>query len=475
MIDIHDFPDLSSPLRFFEEISAIPHGSGNCSAIADYLVSFAKERSLTHMRDAADNVIIKKPATEGYEDRPTVIIQGHTDMVAEKLATLAKDMKTEGLELVRDGDFLRAVGTTLGGDDGIAVAYALALLDSDDIPHPALEALFTSDEEIGLLGASAVDPAWLDGRIMINVDSDEEGVFTVGCAGGVRVDIALDVKSATCDTPAYSLSVSGLLGGHSGIEIDKNRSNAIKLTAELLSTVEGARRVKLEGGNADNAIPRDAYAVFTAPSLDKESFKAAADNTVALLQASEPSVSVRLEDAEEQKSALDLESTRKVLSVINEIKSSVILMSKDIEGLVDTSENLGVARISESGAAITVSIRSTADERKEAQLNTLRTVAKEHGAALSTRGSYPGWAYKQDSVLRDTCVKVYKETYGKAPEVITIHAGLECGIFAGKLKGLDCISIGPDNFDIHTTEEHLSLSSSERVWGFIKNVLKEIR
>ena len=289
MIDIHDFPDLSSPLRFFEEISAIPHGSGNCSAIADYLVSFAKERSLTHMRDAADNVIIKKPATEGYEDRPTVIIQGHTDMVAEKLATLAKDMKTEGLELVRDGDFLRAVGTTLGGDDGIAVAYALALLDSDDIPHPALEALFTSDEEIGLLGASAVDPAWLDGRIMINVDSDEEGVFTVGCAGGVRVDIALDVKSATCDTPAYSLSVSGLLGGHSGIEIDKNRSNAIKLTAELLSTVEGARLVKLEGGNADNAIPRDAYAVFTAPSLDKESFKAAADKTVALLQASEPS------------------------------------------------------------------------------------------------------------------------------------------------------------------------------------------
>ena len=474
MIDIHDFPDLSAPLRFFEEISAIPHGSGNCSAIADYLVSFAKARSLFCLRDSADNVIIKKDATDGYEDRPTVIIQGHTDMVAEKLPTLDKDMATEGLTLVRDGDFLRAEGTTLGGDDGIAVAYALALLDSHDIPHPPIEALFTSDEEIGLIGASAVDPQWLDGRIMINIDSDEEGIFTVGCAGGVRVDITLGVNAEKNLLPAYKLCVAGLLGGHSGIEIDKNRANAIKLAAELVSTVKNVRLVSLEGGNADNAIPRDACAVFVSDSLDRARFSAKCDELSERWKSSESSVSFSLCKCECADASLDKASTDKVLGIINGIESGVLLMSKDIEGLVDTSENLGVARISQNGAAITVSVRSTADERKEAVLDALRTVAARYGASLSTRGSYPGWAYKQNSPLRDTCIKVYTELYGRSPEVITIHAGLECGIFAGKLDGLDCISIGPDNFDIHTTEEHLSLSSSERVWNFVKNVLKEI-
>lgn len=474
MIDIHDFPDLSAPLRFFEQICAIPHGSGNCSAIADYLVSFAKERSLFCLRDSADNVIIKKDATRGYEDRPTVIIQGHTDMVAEKLPTLDKDMATEGLTLIRDGDFLRAEGTTLGGDDGIAVAYALALLDSHDFPHPPIEALFTSDEEIGLIGASAVDPSWLDGRIMINIDSDEEGIFTVGCAGGVRVDITLGVNTEKNLLPTYKLCVSGLLGGHSGIEIDKNRANAIKLAAELVSTIKNVRLVSLDGGNADNAIPRDACAVFVSDLLDRARFLAKCDELSKKWKSSEPSVSFSLCECECADASLDKASTDRVLGILNDVKSGVLLMSEDIEGLVDTSENLGVARISENGAAITVSVRSTADERKEAQLDALRTVAAKYGASLSTRGSYPGWAYKQNSPLRDTCIKVYTESYGKAPEVITIHAGLECGIFAGKLDGLDCISIGPDNFDIHTTEEHLSLSSSERVWNFVKNVLKEI-
>lgn len=474
MIQIPEFPDLKAPLKFFEEISAIPHGSGNCSAIADYLVSFAKERSLFCHRDGADNVIIKKAATKGYEARPTVIIQGHTDMVAEKLPELDIDMASEGLKLWRDGDFLRAEGTTLGGDDGIAVAYALALLDSTDIPHPAIEAVFTSDEEIGLIGASAIDGSLLGGRIMINIDSDEEGIFTVGCAGGVRVDIALGVTSCEYSLPTYKLTVSGLLGGHSGIEIDKGRGNAIKLLASMLSTLDSVRLVSLDGGNADNAIPRDATAVFAVGGLSKEAFLAECGRIIDGVKDTESAATATLCEADSCDAALDEESSRKVLSLINSVRSGVILMSEDIAGLVDTSENLGVARISGDKAAITVSVRSTSDARKEAQLDVLRAIADKHGAALSTRGSYPGWSYKQDSQLRDTCVRVYEETYGKMPKVITIHAGLECGIFAGKLEGLDCISIGPDNFDIHTTEEHLSLSSSERVWNFVKNVLKNI-
>lgn len=474
MISIPEYPELTSPLSFFEEIAAIPHGSGNCSAIASYLVEFAKARSLEYRRDASDNVIIKKPATKGYESRPTVIIQGHTDMVAEKLPELSMDMAKEGLTLYRDGDFLRAKGTTLGGDDGIAVAYALALLDSDEIPHPAIECLFTSDEEIGLIGASATDPEWLDGRVMINIDSDEEGVFTVGCAGGVRVDMAIPTESAPTADPTYTLTVTGLAGGHSGIEIDKGRANANKLAAELLSALGDIRLVSLTGGNMDNAIPRETVAVFTVAKPELDAFAAARDAITAEWSKNEPAISVSLESASAKSIALTEESTKNVLDMINEIPSGVVRMSSDIEGLVETSQNLGVARISESGATLTVSVRSSRDECKEEQVEGLRNISVRHGAELSTRGSYPGWAYRRDSLLRDTCVRVYRETYGKEPEVITIHAGLECGIFAGKLEGLDCISLGPDNFDIHTTEEHLSLSSSARVWEFLKNVLKEI-
>ena len=240
MIGLNEYPNAERVLFYFEEISKIPHGSFNTSPIADYLESFAKERSLEYVRDGADNVVIKKKASKGYEERPTVIIQGHTDMVAEKTADSDKNLDTDGLELYVDGDFLRARGTTLGGDDGVAVAYMLALLESSTIPHPALEMLFTSNEEVGLLGADALDTSGLNGKIMINVDSDDEGIFTVGCAGGGRVDFTLPINTCESEGKCYELTVSGLLGGHSGVEIDKCRANAIKLGAKILAYAIGS-------------------------------------------------------------------------------------------------------------------------------------------------------------------------------------------------------------------------------------------
>ena len=264
MIQINDYPSAEKVFRFFSEISDIPRGSGNTKGIAYYLVSFANERGLEVIKDEFDNVIIKKTATKGYEDRPTVILQGHTDIVAEKTPDCPLDLKTEGLKLYRDRDFLRAEGTSLGGDDGVAVAYALAILDSDDIPHPSIEVLLTSDEEVGLTGATGLDASCLKGKILINIDSDLEGIFTVGCAGGIRVDAVLGVSREAFEGVTYKLTVGGLLGGHSGMEIDKNRANAIKLLGESLSALSNIRIIELSGGSADNAIPRDAVAYFKA-------------------------------------------------------------------------------------------------------------------------------------------------------------------------------------------------------------------
>ena len=470
MLNFSDFPEVKEVFRFFEEFSKIPHGSGHTDKIADYLVNFAKERGLEHIRDAADNVIIKKGATKGYEARPTVIIQGHTDMVAEKSADSTINMLTDGLELYRDGDFLRAKGTTLGGDDGVAVAYALALLDSSEIDHPALEAVFTSDEEIGLIGAGAIDGKNIDGRIMINIDSDSEGIFTVGCAGGARIDIILPMN--LCDTGAegYEITVDGLKGGHSGVEINKGRHNAVKILADLLAECGEIKAFSLCGGNADNAIPRQAKCFA---SCDKELLDKAILSALSKYSDLEPDVTITATESSSAK-VYDEESSKKLISLINSEPSGVISMSEDIKGLVETSLNLGIAKSDDASASISFSVRSSKGKEKENLLTRVRKIAEEHGATHSTHGEYPGWEYKKDSRLRDVMCEVYEREYGKRAEVITIHAGLECGIFSDKLPGLDCVSIGPDNYDIHTTEERLSISSTARVWDFVKKVLKEI-
>ncbi len=474
MISIPEYKNAEKVFHFFGEISKIPHASENTAGIADYLADFARERGLWFVRDSADNVIIRKPATSGKEGSPTVIFQGHTDMVADKVKGSPIDMDKEGLKLYRDGDFLRAEGTTLGGDDGVALAYALAVLDSNDIEHPEFEALFTSNEEIGLLGATALDASALKGKLMVNIDSDVEGVFTVGCAGGMRIDMRIDAEREAAGGEFYRLAISGLQGGHSGIEIDKGRSNAIKLLAEILSAARGVRIAKIEGGNADNAIPRSAECIFTVEEGELSRLSGAVAGAFKAHGVREPQIKITLTESEEGGEVFTEADSKRLTELICKLPSGVIAMCEDIPELVETSANIGILCKEEHALCVSMSIRSSKNTSKEQLRSSIRDIAEGIGAVVTERGAYPAWEYRRDSMLRDIMVDIYTEMYGKSPEVITIHAGLECGIFSDKIDGLDCVSIGPDNFDIHTPEEHLSISSTARVWEYLKELLKRI-
>ena len=476
MIEINDYPTLRGVVRFFEEISVIPRGSGNREPIADYLVRFAKERGFEYYRDQASNVIIKKAATPGYENKPTVILQGHTDMVLAKNEKCAHDLEVEGVKLYRDGDLLRAVGTTLGGDDGVAVAYALAILDSDKYSHPQLEAVFTSDEEIGLLGAVALDATKLSGNTLINIDSDLEGIFTVGCAGGVRCDVDFHGDVTEKCEFAYSITLEGLHGGHSGAEINSGYLNANKLAFELLSLLSEKvdfRIANVFGGNADNAIPRFCSVEIGADTDIVEKIDTCAKALTEKYLNAEPEMTVTVNKTAPAV-AISSSDTKRLIGLISALPNGVMKMSEDIEGLVETSLNLGVIRKDGNNIRITFSTRSSKGKEKSALCQRLKDIAENYGAEYSEHGSYPAWEYRKDSPLRDRMVKLYREKYGKEPKVVAIHAGLECGIFAEKIENLDCVSIGPDNFDIHTTEERLSLSSTARVFEFLTNLLKTI-
>ena len=472
MLDFKRSESAEAALKFFEDISKIPHGSGNTKYIADYLVEFARECGLECHRDEYDNVIIKKPASAGYENKAGIIFQGHLDMVAEKLPTVDKDMESEGLEIYIDGEFLRAKGTSLGGDDGVALAYAMAILDGE-YEHPAFEAVFTSDEEIGLVGANNIDGSLINGRMLINIDSDEEGVFTVGCAGGMRSDINLPVSRARYDGNTYSVKVTGLMGGHSGIEIDKGRLNANKLLAELLNCDIDYRIISINGGNADNAIPRECVAVISLP-VGIEVLAKSADALVDKYRAIENALEVEIEPVSTSDTPFDEESTCATVALLCELPSGVIAMSEDISGLVETSLNLGTLKTEDNYVSASFSVRSSKGKSKRALGDTLQEIAVRYGADYSERGEYPAWEYRRESHLRDVMKSVYENMYGKEPQILTIHAGLECGLFTEKIPGIDCVSIGPDNFDIHTTDEHLSLPSFVRVWEYLLNVLKNI-
>ncbi len=474
MLDINDFKNAEAVIRFFEEFSRIPHGSGNTGLIADYLVGFAEKRNLAYSRDGHDNVIIRKPATPGYENRPAVIFQGHLDMVAEKKSGAEIDMEKDGLVLYRDGDFLRAKDTTLGGDDGVALAYSLAILDSEDIPHPDFEAIFTSDEEIGLLGANALDGSQIKGRLLINIDSDAEGIFTVGCAGGMRSDITLPVLRTNSHEASYRLKVSGFKGGHSGVEIDKGRVNASKALTEILASIGDISIKDIRGGNADNAIPRECECTFSCQYDHSELIMRIADDIKKKYEDIEPDITVEITKTDSSLAGISTEDSRTLVSLLSELPSGIIAMSEDIKGLVETSLNMGILKLVGDRVEISFSVRSANGKEKRALGDRLKEIAEKHGAAYSERGEYPAWEYKKDSHLRDVMKTVYEKMYGRSPEIVTIHAGLECGILSEKINGLDCVSIGPDNFDIHTTEERLSLSSLERVWEFLRHVLKEI-
>ena len=469
--------------RYFEDLCAIPHGSGNTKGVSDYCMAFAKEHGLTAWQDEAFNVVIVKEASEGYENAPTVILQGHLDMVCEKETGNPTDFLRDGLELLVEGDLLSANGTTLGGDDGIAVAMALAVLDDASLAHPRLECVFTTDEEIGLLGANAMDMSRLSGKRLINIDSEEEGILTVSCAGGMRSKCILPVEYEETEGICVRIAVEGLLGGHSGIEIHKEHGNANMLMGRLLCALFedlDLRLGALEGGLMDNAIPRRTEAEIYVKEEEEGLLTELLAKWDAIYKAeyasSDPGVTVSWEKKGQRKgSVLKRGSASKLLYMLHMVPNGVQRYSTEIPGLVQTSLNLGTLKLMEEEAHVVFSVRSSVETEKAALGNKLCHCVEFLGGSYEETGSYPGWEYKKDSALRETMVEVFKRLYQKELKVEAIHAGLECGIFSGKIEGLDCVSIGPNMYDVHTPKEHISISSVKRVYEFLLEVLKELR
>ncbi len=464
---------------YFEQLCAIPHGSGNTKAISDYLVSFAKEQGLRCIQDALNNVIIFADGTEGYAGHPPVILQGHMDMVCQKDPDSPVNMQTQGLDVTHDGEYVFARGTTLGGDDGIAVAYALALLADKTIPHPPLEVVITVDEETGMYGAAGIDLSLLKGRTLLNIDSEEEGVFTVACAGGAKGTIHLPLQRRAVYGPCVRLTVEGLQGGHSGVEIHKKRANATKVMGEFLSRVQGMMPLcitKLTGGDKDNAIPRSCEVTLVALGMYIERINDVAAQLQAELRENydEPEAVVRGDDVDALGgNALTTECTAKVISLLNSVPNGVQAWSSDIPGLVQTSLNLGIAEMDEE-LRLTFAVRSSVNSEKQALLGRLEELAKFYDGSYTQMGDYPAWEYRENSPLRDTMARIYREMFSREPQIVMIHAGLECGLLSEKLPGLDCVSIGPDMQDIHTSREKLSIASTKRTWQFLLELLKQL-
>ena len=466
---------------YFEEITKIPHGSGNVEQISNFLVDFAKAHNLFYIQDAMKNVIIVKEAAPGYENEPVVILQGHMDMVAVQTPDCTMDMKTEGLKVGIDGDNVYAEGTSLGGDDGIAVAYALALLDSEDIRHPRLEVIITVDEEVGMDGAREIDLSMLQGHRMINLDSEDEGIFLTSCAGGARVNCCFPMKKQEFTGVRYELEVSGLLGGHSGGEIHKERGNSNCILGRLLWKLSGNMPVGLvsaDGGLADNAIPRQTKAVVVVEEKDaavlERQVAALAVELTDELATRDPGVKVtakKLSGTEKTICAAP-EETRRVAAFLQATPNGVQAMSADMPGLVQTSLNLGILKADAEVLRAEYSVRSSVESEKDNLIAKLSALVELTGGDYVVTGDYPGWKYRVHSPLREKMVKLYVEMYGTEPKVEAIHAGLECGLLGSKISDLDCVSLGPDMKDIHTTEETLSISSTKRVWEYLVKVLE---
>ena len=465
---------------YFEKLCTMPHGSGNTKIISDYLVSFAKEQGLRYIQDELNNVILFGDASEGYEDHEPVIIQGHMDMVCEKDPDCSINFDTDGLDITHDGAYVFANGTTLGGDDGIAVAYALALLADKSIPHPPLEVIITVDEETGMYGAAGIDLSMLRGRKLLNIDSEEEGVFTVACAGGARANITLSVSRHAVYGPCIKLVVDGLAGGHSGVEIDKGRANANKVMGQFLSDIKQLMPLcltGLEGGSKDNAIPRSCTATAVAMGMELERINGVAEALQAKIRAeyNEPEAVVYADNVDALGgNALSTQATDKIIGLLCGAPNGIQAMSEAMPGLVQTSLNMGVAKLDKEAFSMTFSVRSSVNAEKVEVLDTLEKLANMYDAQYDSRGHYPAWEYKADSVLRDVMVSEYTKMFGTEPAVVSIHAGLECGLLGEKLEGLDAVSIGPEMHDIHTSRERLGIASTARMWEFIKAVLKAL-
>ena len=461
--------DFNKVLDFFQKLTTIPRGSENREGIKNYLLDFAGERGLRCRSDEADNVVIFKSASKPFEGKAPVILQGHTDMVCAKEDAYEIDFLNEGLKLQRDGDFLSAKGTSLGADDGIAVAMMLALLDSDK-ELPALECIFTSDEEIGMIGATALDMSDIEGKYLINVDSEDEGILTVSCAGGSTAVVNIPVKKEQREGFVYEISVSGLMGGHSGTEIGKGGLNANCVLAYVLKELEGYRIVCVSGGEKENAIAARAKMILL---FEKETdISPLLEKLINESKAKEPDIKAECIFKSKQKvAAFDKDSTKRTAAALISMPQGIIKMSEFDKNAVQTSLNLGVLEQADNSVSFTFSVRSSVKEQREELERELKSIAETNGGTLAISGVYPGWEYKKNSVLRDKAVEVFEKLFDNTPKLESIHAGLECGVLISKKPELECISLGPQLYDIHTAREKLSISSAERTWKYLNELI----
>ena len=464
---------------FFEQICSIPHGSGNTKAISDFLVSFAKDRNLAWYQDELNNVIIYKPATAGYENAPTVILQGHMDMVLSVAPGCSKNLDLEGLDLVVDGDIVYAEGTSLGADNGIGVSMALAILDSTTLEHPPLEVVITVDEETTMAGAAYLDGSRLTGRTLINLDSEAEDTLFVGCAGGNNTTMTIPYTRADYTGTALKIDISGLLGGHSGVEIDLGRGNAYTLLGRLLLAMQkktDLRIITIGGGGKGNGIPSSSNAVVAV--ADEAAARAVCEELNAVykyeLATTDPGVTVTVAEAAFNQ-PMDEASTKNIIFLLSCTPNGVLVMSADMPGLVQTSVNLGAINCTEDAVVCNYVPRSSVDSQLEMIVNQLDALATRLGGSIDVYGAYPGWAFRPDSPLRQKMTEVYVEQFGHEPKILAVHAGSECGMFVGKLPGLDCLCISPDMTGLHTYNEKLYIASTQRIWALVTETLRRLK
>lgn len=468
-------------LGFFYEISSIPHGTYNVDQISDYLVEFAKKRNLKYRQDEFKNVIIWGPATEGYENEPAIAIQGHMDMVAVKNEGCTKNLETEGLDLEYENGYIYAKDTSLGGDDGIALAYALAILDSDSIPHPAIEAIFTVNEEVGMDGAIGIDLSDVSADRLLNVDSEVEGILTVSCAGGMRVHSKIPVCREEAEGCLCEITIEGLKGGHSGVEIHTGRGNGAHLMGralyELMKVIP-VRIVELEGGTKDNAIPCNSRAAILVDSKDlskaEEFIKTIQQTFISEFAGIEEEISVSLQNkGNSRENAVCIKDSENLTRCLISVPDGVISMSGQILDLVETSLNLGIMKLTEENLELAFALRSSRTTAKHYLKERVFAITEAFGGKAEASGDYPSWSYRADSPLRNKMIEIFERQYGHKPEVVGIHAGLECGILIEKKPALDCVSLGPNLLEIHTTREKMEVESVQRTWEYIKAILAQ--
>lgn len=467
--------------RYFEEICAIPHGSGNEKGIADYLCAFADRNGLEYYRDEVHNVLIKKKAADGYESHPAVLLQGHTDMVCEKNLDTVHDFEKDGLKLYEKDGWLHAEGTTLGGDDGIAVVMMMAVLEDKTAKHPALECLFTVQEETSMVGANAFDYSLLSAKSFINLDCESLSLATVSCAGGTRSELTYTFDGYKLQNSAIAITVKGLAGGHSGIDINKGKENANIVMARLLGGLYEKmpfNLVDINGGSKVNAIPRECRCVISVfdKKTAKEELKTLGDTIRKQLGKDDKKFSLRIDNANGQYDRMFcFKDTYRLISAMNVIPNGVYSMSRNMEGLVESSSNLGV--VTTKGNSITLSLmpRSSVEAKLDEIIMKLDMIAKLSGAEITHHDRYPGWEYAKNSKMRDLFALCHTAHMGKAPEFEAVHAGVECGIIINGMGGnVDGISIGADVVDIHTPDERLNLRSLADAYAIMLDMLSNL-